>query len=212
MKKMNKHHSTDENSKLCLFIAIIFPFIGITETILANLGFNISSRSISWILVSSCLIPVLFLIRSQHQPLSAYGITFENWKISLIRGIVITTILLLAFYYLINKYSIALNLQYLSDPFLFTYFIQSYLQEFMFRGVLQKLYISLLGHKPIAGIILTSLAFSFFHIGLSTPVILLTFALGLLLGYLYYQDKNLIGVSIIHFSLGVIAMMLSMLQ
>lgn len=74
-------------------------------------------------------------------------------------------------------------------------------EELLFRAVLQKILIRLVG-KPIFGIFLSAFAFAFFHgqfLG-----ILPRFFLGIVLGLLFYRSRNILVPIIFHFSFNAI--------
>lgn len=168
----------------------------------------------------------LMMIFRSGLPLSIYGITWKNWKVSMIEGIVFTLPLLPLVVLL--KWS-ALNLMhgYSQEPLfhnVFQYDLEvthvgifsrllliglyalfAPVQEIITRGALQgSLQMFLTGRYHIFwAIIVSNLIFSLTHLYLSIFLSFSVLFTGCFWGWMFYRQKSLIGVGISHIILGI---------
>ena len=89
------------------------------------------------------------------------------------------------------------------------YFIHSYAQEFLARGVMQVGLCELREVKDstlrtFIAICMASLAFGITHTPFGFPVVMATILSGIIFGYLYIRTHNLIGVTLFHFFSGML--------
>ena len=90
----------------------------------------------------------------------------------------------------------ALTLRQFIVPALVIMFATGFLEEFIFRGVLQRLAEGFLGRS---GLLYVSLIFAILHIGYrSAPDFLFVFAIALLYGWVVRRTGSIIGVSVSH--------------
>jgi len=94
----------------------------------------------------------------------------------------------------------------ISALFLVQYFIHCIIQEIGARGLLQNLFRKFLsdhaGHKSVA---LASVIFASLHMTFGLDAVLVTLVASFAFGYMYLWQKNLAGVILLHFWLGVLA-------
>ena len=87
------------------------------------------------------------------------------------------------------------------------YFLHSYTQELVARGIMQNAIQKFLrdekGHRTV---IICSLAFAVMHIHLGIVFALTTGFAGVVFGYIYLRHKNLLGVTIVHWVIGALVM------
>lgn len=194
-------------------VLIVFGIGNIFDSLAAEKLVDVRGRLYNWSYLVTLLIPFLVIIRVFRFSLSEAGVTFKNWKKSLLDGVVISLILIIAYNLGLKELLIwiskevgsrkpivlfnLVNLVYLPD---------SYVQEFIARGifqtVLQKFYGDVKGTKSI---LVTSLVFSLFHIHIGFATAVGVFLFSLLFGFIYVRSYNLIGVSLVHFVTGMIA-------
>ncbi len=90
--------------------------------------------------------------------------------------------------------------------FLVQYFFHTVFQEVGARGLLQGLFQKFLddrkGHKAI---LLTSAVFAPMHLAFGVDAVVVTFVASIAFGYVYLRQKNLAGVILLHYWLGVLA-------
>lgn len=206
------------------FFIIIFIILCIF-----NLVPNYSSFTpIKYFLYSSgflliVLVPVYFFIKKTIAPISIFGLTVKNWKRAALEGIFISAIL--APFFIVGKHitspaeeplfnwaSMAQYSRTESTIFFVYYTLHCFIQEFIARGVIQGALIRFMSDTHhLVPIILVSIGFSIAHLTSSPVVSLMTFAGSMVFGLIYYRHDNLIGVTIIHYILGMLAMALGYL-
>lgn len=90
--------------------------------------------------------------------------------------------------------------------FLLQYFIHTVFQEIGSRGLLQGLFQKFLadtkGHRSV---FLTSTIFASLHLTFGVDAVVITFFASIVFGYVYLYQKNLAGVILVHYWLGVLA-------
>lgn len=149
--------------------------------------------------------------RMTHMKLQDMGITRKNLGASLLRGAVISLILvavLIGFKLLRKPGEPLLDWQ----KFNWQYPITSILQEFLARGFLLTCLINIYDHpkKKHIAVILSSLLFTSLHLYYGFTFMVGAGLLSVMLGYIYLKDENIWGVSLIHFSFGMTGIMLSL--
>lgn len=94
----------------------------------------------------------------------------------------------------------------------FLYPLTSILQEFLARGFLLTCLMNIYdtGHKKHAAVFVSSLLFTTLHLYYGFLFMVGAGVLSVLLGYLYLKDKNIWGVSLIHFVFGTVGVMLGL--
>ena len=169
----------------------------------------------SWAVLAVGLLPVLLVVWRMGAPLSTYGVGLENWRRSAAEGLLAGGLLatvfvaahasmtegpLFTFKYLDGWPPVMVVL------FVATYIVHSYLQEFVMRGVMQgSLQRFMVDSHWMTPILIISLLFGLLHVHKSVGVGVMTFLGSLGLGYIYYRHGNLIGVTLVHIILGLVA-------
>jgi membrane protease YdiL (CAAX protease family) len=180
----------------------------------------------SWfgnVFIGSQLIMMTILIRKSGFPLSEYGITLRNAGKSFTEGLIITVVVIAAMVGL-KIWMIHTGRAFTGKPFIVTddvkttlfwaYFISAPIQEFIMRGVLQSSAERILmgrGRKFWA-VLAISLIFGSLHTFYSFPFAVMTFAAGLLWGWMYMRHRTLVGVSLCHLLLGQAVFLLGFLE
>jgi len=142
-----------------------------------------------------------------------FGLNLKGWKRSVIESLAIsiTIIALLALAkYLFCTYRPAVfKEQYIFclsyyDYSYITYLFIAPLQEFVARGTVQGSLERLLDtkYKGFIAILVTSFLFGALHMATSLNLAIASFITSWIWGWMYYRQKNLIGVSISHFLIG----------
>lgn len=195
------------------FIAVVLAFgVGSVFDQLA-VEYGVSSRAsplFNWAYLLVLLLPAIYLIRRFNYPLSMFGVTLRNWKTSLIEGLGISVVAVLFFYGILYLYPTEVRpLKTYSTTwfrvFLVFYFFHSYIQEFIARGVVQtSLQRFLNDKKGFLSVVIASCLFAFFHLHKGLQASLIVFIFSLFFGWVFLRHRNLLGVTIIHFCLGVL--------
>ncbi|MEA5472106.1 cyclic nucleotide-binding domain-containing protein [Spirulina sp. 06S082] len=204
-----------------LFLLVFGFFLAI---ILAEFTDFVPDRSIAettlfnWIyLIIVGLVPAILLFLKIDFPFRKVVNIKKNLKKSLIDGIIFSGLGV----GVIFGVCVALNPVFpeakLLDNFLtmsfaitsLFYILHSYIQEF-FRAVIQTLVQRfLLDRKGYNSVILTALAFSIVHANYGFEAMMVTLIASIIFGLVYRRTYNLIGVTIVHFVLGLVYFQLS---
>lgn len=197
--------------KFFIAVIIIFGIGGIFDAIPHGV---LSNSVYHWAYLGFLCIPIFLVSRLYGFSLAKQGITTKHWKKSLIDGICVSALLFITYFLLseqLSTFIAALGIKTFPNQISLTvslYLIHSFLQEWMARGItqtiLQKFYDD---KKGIKTVFITSLIFGIFHFHISYTMAILAFTFSLLLGFVYIRTYNLIGVTLVHFSLGVIALL-----
>lgn len=164
----------------------------------------------SWQAVLFLAVPSLLIIRFLKIPLAELGIRKQGFLRSFGEAIALCSVISVpASIYLFgfkpeaeeSQPGVTVNL-----IFLIQYFFHTLFQELGARGLLQGLFQKFLndqaGHRAI---LLTSTTFASLHLAFGVDAVVVTFFASILLGYFYRRHKNLIGVTVLHYWLGVLA-------
>ena|SRR3989344_4240258 len=151
-----------------------------------------------YVLLGAAVI-IIFLIFLRKERLNKYGVTKNQWKDSVKLSLVISVAAVIFLFFI--KPFVEINLAEFSLVWLLPYiFISVPLQEFVFRGYVQTR-LSEATINRTETIVLTSFAFAIFHFP-STSLIVMTFIIGLIWGYIFERYKTLAGPFISHVILG----------
>ena len=160
--------------------------------------------------------PMLYLVKVIHFPLREVLSIRPNLKQTLRESLIISAVIFLAVVpaslgWISLPWVAQVNDQFDLKWFLivFTpdYFLHSYTQELVARGIMQNAIQKFLrdekGHRTV---IICSLAFAVMHIHLGIVFALTTGFAGVVFGYIYLRHKNLLGVTIVHWVIGALVM------
>ncbi len=191
-------------AKFVLLLILCFCWVtlvvGFHEKLRQDVPFSVIATVTSVIGTGFCI----FLIKLLQQPIQFYGVTLNNWKQSLFEGILICSGLIILYnIFFPEENFISTQWSYILYGGGTLYIIVAFLQEFVFRGilqsVLQKFYED---EKGYFSVLVSSLVFSIIHVNYGYLLTILSFLMGLFLGMIYLRHKNLLGVSLIHLCLG----------
>jgi len=174
---------------------------------------DVYDPAFSWQTLIFLALPSLVVIKMMKIPLADLGIKREGaWRsfvesVSFCVAITIPTVIWMVWF---QKPSASDDTGATIDGFFFFhYFIHSFFQEVGARGLFQGLFQKFLddsrGHRSI---FLTSIVFASLHITFGIDAVVITFFASIGFGYLYLRQKNLLGVTIVHYWLGVLAAMM----
>ena len=202
----NYHKMTDEiiirNKFGKFFLAVILGFclfIAFLECYDQLLHYA-SSSTIGMVSFSIGSLLCLYIIRSLHQPFSSFGITCKKWQSSLVEGLIISA-LLVALAYLIFP-----DIDFLQNIFSYLPYLLfiSFLQEFIFRGVSLTAFEQFYRNRGGA-VLLSSCLFAILHLQFGLPIFFFSFLSGIFLGMLYLRHRSLLGITVLHTCLGILA-------
>lgn len=161
----------------------------------------------------------LFLFSKNSFPLSFYGLTKKRWKKSAFEGFLYTIPIL--FFLLFIKY-LALKIYGIDNPVIefnqnrlslpifiglaLVYCILACVQEIVVRGGVQSSLTHFLSgkYKNLLAILLSNLLFGMIHLHISLTLALAVLFFGFFWGWMFFYQKDLVGVSISHALIGFI--------
>lgn len=160
------------------------------------------------------IIAVIMLIVTQFNlkmKLTDMGLNFKNMKVVMKRSCIISLVIiaLLIVAKLIMKPGEKL---FDLSKYDFLYPLTSILQEFLARGFLLTCLMNIYDNKlkKHTAVIVSSLLFTTLHLYYGFLFMVGAGVLSVLLGYIYLKDKNIWGVSLIHFVFGTVGVMLGL--
>lgn len=166
----------------------------------------------SWQAILFLAVPCLLVIKVMKIPLADLGIRREGFRRALLQSVaacVVITIpaaIYLIFFKQTGTAGPAPEGARVDGLFLLQYFAHTVFQEVGSRGLLQGLFQKFLadtrGHRAI---LLTSTVFASLHLAFGIDAVIITFFASIIFGYVYQAQKNLIGVTVLHYWLGVLA-------
>jgi membrane protease YdiL (CAAX protease family) len=164
------------------------------------------------------LFPIICFVKKLEMSPADFGLTINNLKQNISEGLMFSFFLCsILFFYRYHTLSVGEPLICWKSFLAFsrlqfyihisTYLIHCYLQEFIVRGVLQGLIQKFFKDSHFFfPVFLISFLFCAAHIRISFYFAALTFIVSIIFGCIYYRHKNLIGVSIVHYITGILAM------
>lgn len=171
---------------------------------------NLETTAFSWIYLLIMLVPSLVAIRIMHIPLSTLGMTLKNWKKSLSEGIAASVGLIAIGSLIVMILRHNSCLPYKPLPLVWSgvlpYYAHSFVQELLARGLMQSSFERFFeGHSGLKAVLLTSVFGGLVHIHFGLVAVLITFVVGLFFGAFYLRHHNLIGLTLLHGTLGIFA-------
>lgn len=177
---------------------------------------NIYNSFFAWGYLVVLTLPGLFLVWKLKIPWARVGVTLSDWKTSCREGIIASLAMVTLFLLIVLACqftgildSKSYNYDILKKP---QYLLHSYGQEFLARGLLQnslrRFFNDTSGTRSV---IISSFLFSLLHIHFGLAAVLLTFVSSIALGYFYLRHQSLLGVTILHWSMGVCAFVTGLL-
>ena len=210
-------HQSRLRNEFLRFFSVTMALFGIASLVQKLINQDLAPTMqmlYSWGFLLATLAPIGYFARRQGQPLASFGMTTRGAGKALKESLAIGAMLVLV--------AVAVRRQTLlpgegllswgslqpysntqTTIFFLAYIPHCFLQEFIGRGVIQgSLQRFVTEQRPIVPILLTSALFGIFHLYVSVPFAVLTFAISLLFGWMYWRHRTLIGVTLAHFALG----------
>lgn len=183
--------------------------------------FDPTSLSFIFIFGSALAVPVIYFIWQHRHPPRDFGLTLGNWSHDLLEVGVILLVLtgLLAVFMAVDTWffnGTLLGLYFDLGRFHFVagliYLVSSFGQELLARGIIQgSMQRLLMDERGVQTITWSSAIFAIMHINYGFIVVTVTFLASLLFGYVYWRQKSLLGVSVLHGMVGVIGALVGIL-
>lgn len=180
----------------------------VNHLIVQKLGINnapmLYSYLFSWSYLTIVALPCVLYLMKTHQKASSYGVSLHPGKKTL-KEIAIALLIIAILFMTVDQ------MQWISMPNFFslgflTYLIHSGIQEFVARGITLTSLDQFYGHKyKFLSVTISSLLFGITHIHFNMTAVLITFAIGMVLGYIFLHQRNILGVTLLHAILGYFA-------
>ncbi|MFN3235899.1 MAG: cyclic nucleotide-binding domain-containing protein [Pseudomonadales bacterium] len=174
------------------------------------------ARMIDWGGFIVFALPMLYLVKVIHFPLREVLSIQPNLRQTLRESLAISAVIFLAVVPAslgwiklpwVPEVNENFTLQWFLIVFTPDYFLHSYIQELVARGIMQNAIQKFLrdekGHRTV---IICSLAFAVMHVHLGIVFAMTTGFAGVIFGYIYLRHKNLLGVTIVHWVIGALVM------
>lgn len=168
-----------------------------------------ASRGVEFI----TLVIVIRMIMGSGMPLKDFGLTFSGWKRSVVVSLFVSVLviaLLAALKLFLNRYSPGIfrevavfDFRYFGISYI-TYLLVAPMQEFIARGTVQGTLGRLFAgrHRGLMAILVTSFLFGALHMCHSIHLSIAALVTSWIWGWMYQEQKNLVGVSLSHFLIG----------
>lgn len=221
-EKIKEVSLRNEFGRFFIIVILIFGIgNGINEYLRSHHGMDTTTWKFTWVYLILILLPILYFVAKHHYPLSIFGVTLKHWQAAVSQGAALSLILLslsLGIYWLLvkefnfppPKYHSTLN--YFFGFWMLPYFMHTYLQEFIARGVIQTCLQRFFDDQQgLKAIFFTSLLFAIFHLHINAMAALITFVASIVFGLMYNYQKTLLGVSLLHWTLGLVGIYLGFL-
>ncbi len=202
-----------------IFIAIVMTLcvytfaLGIMKAKLDNSGYTITTMILSLFMVGISV----GLIRKSRLPIQRFGITTMNLGQSLRESAAVTAVTMVAIVgvrlWANPRYPELARLPLIDFGHLdwtsHIYAIVAPVQEFIGRGVLQSTIERIVPGKSSAfwAVIVAATLFSTAHIHYSIALALVSLVSGIIWGFTFLRHRNIIGISISHYILGMFAIL-----
>lgn len=164
----------------------------------------------AWIYLAVLVVPAAWFVRGLAQPLAAHGVTIRNWRKAVREGLLASVFLVSLAFAAARQAELSIDGKEL-ELLAALYLPHVFLQEFVARGVLQSSLARIFSGPQWQPVALAAGIFGAHHVYLGAAAVGLTFASGLMFGWLYQRHGNLIGVTLVHFFGGWAAFMFGLL-
>jgi hypothetical protein len=218
-----KLHQVHLRNQFTTFFIVTIALFGIASTVqkLINTGLPpLLQMLYSWGFLLLTFAPISWFVWHLRLPRATWGLTLRNGRRSLGEGLglgVGITVLAVAWRAFtkapeepfVSWGSLATYSPVEFAAFFFAYGPHSFLQEVMGRGVVQGALSRFLPEaRPLVPVVLTSALFGIFHLYVSVSFALITFGVSLLFGELYRRHGTLLGVTVLHYVIGMVSVAL----
>ena len=159
------------------------------------------------IVMTICISLLVKAIQIAQLPFARFGLTWKGTKKAAIEGIFVSLLLAAIGLSFLQQEDLVYAKGILTSNFrAFIYLAVAVVQELLYRGVLQSALEDIYEDKNgYMSILLSSLVFCVSHVYLGLAITICSFFAGILLGFMYKRHQNLVGVVIVHYILGCMA-------
>lgn len=194
-------------------VFILFILQSIMTAFYSNLSEVLSIGFISIIAMIVATLICILMALTVSTSFKDFGLHTQGWPRALADGVILSLLLLSATYFLVPEALIHTISKFVLSTMGVVYIASAFLQELVFRGIfqtaLQEFYEDAKGKIAIP---ISAITFANAHVPLGWEMVVLTFFMGAVMGWLYIRHHSLIGITLIHYTLGVIAISLGFLS
>jgi PAS domain S-box-containing protein len=163
-----------------------------------------------WVYLIVLLVPSFIAIRVMGIPMKSLGVTLLNWKKSLKEGVVVSAAIVIAGMGLVWCLKYFSIVPFKPIPIVWAgvlpYYFHSFMQELLGRGIMQSSFERFFDDKRgFKAILLASIFAGMFHIHFGLMAVCIIFVASIFFGMFYHRHHNLIGITILHGTLGIFA-------
>jgi CRP-like cAMP-binding protein len=219
----SKRHLTNLRKQFTLFFVITLALFGIASTVqkLINAGLPpLWQMLYSWAFLLLTFTPIAWFVWRLRLPAAAWGLSLYKARRSVVESLAAGVGMgavavgwrliskapgapMFAWTSLVHHTTVELGI------FFFAYGPHCFLQELIGRGVIQGSLARFLPEfRPEVPVLLTSVLFGIFHLYVSASFAVVTFGVSVIFGLLYRRHGTLLGVTILHYLIGVLSMAL----
>ena len=169
---------------------------------------NLYSDAFTWGYLAALMVPSALLVAWRRIPLARLGLTLQDGWASARDGVLASLGVwaVLAALVVVDRQTGAIGLSASNPEILYKpeYFLHSLGQEVLARGLLQNtLQQFFRDHSGLRAVVVSSGLFALLHIHFGLAAVVVTLASSLAMGAFYLRHKSLLGVTILHWALGV---------
>jgi membrane protease YdiL (CAAX protease family) len=218
LREEKRRKELQKESNIFLIGACIIFGLGMTmDRIVTMYYIDVKSIWFNWMYVLIILLPIVAFIKTFSYSLKDFGVTTRNFLPSLQTGLMLTGLLWIGGIFGVTLKSVNVDLPFYQQiiaevvkntpaSYVLSYLAHSYIQEFIARGVIQTTLQKFLeDERGLKANLFTSGLFAIFHIYKGLDAVIITFLASLAFGWVYLRDRNLVGVSLFHWSAGTVS-------
>ena len=193
-----------------IYMLIAFAIGNSLDGAVKNYQIDIRSVWFNWSYLLLLVLPMFLIARACKLTCKEMGVTYHKWLRSTIEGLIVAIPLGLLFYFVASELVEHVDVRTFHIPLttfgIGSYVIHSYVQEWLARGILQTTLMKFYDEQHgIKAVLITSVIFALPHLHIGFAIAGFTFIGSAILGFVYLRTRNLIGVTIIHATLGIVA-------
>lgn len=224
IKDLNHAQERSRYGKFLILTLAAFAISVSMNMLATKYGINTSASWFIGTYLILLILPVIFFIKEFNYKFAAFGLTKVGLKQAVGEGLLLSvfvTSFMILIYCAAHHYLYHLTLAQAIESLQFSHIFKlkvlaylpyAFVQEFIARGVIQTSMQQFLDdRKGVKSVIYCSILFSIGHMHYSLHIVSLTFMLSVGLGLFYIRNRNLAGVTILHFFMYVVAILLGML-
>lgn len=214
----------NEAARFLILVVIVFGIQNFAGILIRGGGVDANNPYFEWGMLLMFLIPSYVCARKFGYSRASLGLNLNNWKQSLKEALIMSPFLVVG---AIGLKWLAVQFNFIDPelPFFSTsvlehrpfeivaYLFHVGLQELGSRGIFQGSLTRFLGRdKGKVAVLVISLMFAILHLHMDLTFVVIVFFGSLAFGSLYLRQGNLIGVTVVHYVIGMVMQFLGFMQ